>query len=146
MNSKNITYNVLANRIFLIALIVSILAIIISFGVDFSGISSCNLCKVQRIPYFVIIFFSLFGIFFNSKTICMFFLVAMSALSITISSYHIGIQQGLFIDPCVIDHPENVDALKKMLFETSVPCSKVTWSIAGIPMSVCNLAVSLIFL
>ena len=146
MNSRNIAYNVQANRIFLITLVISVVALLISFSVDLSGMHSCRLCKLQRIPYFLIILSSLYGIFCDSKAICFYFLAAISAINIIMACYHLGIQQGLFIDPCLINHPTNKEALKQMLFEHSIPCSKVTLSIAGLPMSAWNCAASMVCL
>lgn len=146
MHVHDISLRVYANRFFLAISLIAALVLACSFGLEFFGIQPCRLCIYQRIPYALMIAVGCFGIFTNSKTLFTALLVILSLASLSLACYHLGIQQGLFIDPCLIKKAENLDAFKNMIFNPTIPCSTISLSVGGLPVAAWNGAASLLCL
>mgnify|MGYP000567766263 FL=1 len=122
------------------------IALTISFSAElFWKIQPCNLCKLQRLPLFMIIPLSLVGLCGEKKR----FFLSMICLAFfifgTLSGYHLLVQLKFITDPCVV--PQNIKTLDdfKMMLNSSPACSTISWSIFSVPISGYNLAFSLIF-
>ena len=135
--------------------------VIYSFGVSFLAIifalyyqyfenyPPCELCIYQRIPYILIILFSIIYFFsrlFKYISVLLIFLFLSSfALALT----HFGVEKGLWqiSSSCsnATQEFDNIDQLRAFLSTVPITkCDEVTWSFAGISMAGYNLIYSLI--
>ena len=142
-NSKNL----LIKFIFL----VSIIALVSAFFIEYVlGHQPCNLCLLERIPYFLAIIvvllnykFIQFEKFFILLHIIIFF--AGTILSL----YHLGIEQGFIEESLVCDLKSGSNLLSKeeilkQLQEKRVNCKDVTFKIFGLSLTSYNILISLI--
>ena len=103
----------------------------------------CPMCQYQRIPYYLIVV--TLGIFFfnivNFKKLIL-ILIFLSSLSIAISFYHIGIEQGFFkeLNSCKDDLGANntQDLLKELSNKGIVSCKEVSFRIYGFSLATLN--------
>ena len=103
----------------------------------------CPMCQYQRIPYYLIVV--TLGIFFfnivNFKKLIL-ILIFLSSLSIAISFYHIGIEQGFFqeLNSCKDDVGANntQDLLKELSNKGIVSCKEVSFRIYGFSLATLN--------
>ena len=132
-------------------LIFSILAILAAYFIQYVlGHEPCNLCLIERIPYF----FSIIII-----TICLFTQkfekISLIILSLTffiatlLSFYHFGIEQGFIEESLVCDlNSQNSElskeALLNQLKEMPVSCKEVTFKIFGLSLATFNIFISMI--
>ena len=132
-------------------LIFSILAILAAYFIQYVlGHEPCNLCLIERIPYF----FSIIII-----TICLFTQkfekISLIILSLTffiatlLSFYHFGIEQGFIEESLVCDlNSQNSElskeALLNQLKEMPVSCKEVTFKIFGLSLATFNIFISII--
>ena len=132
-----------------IILIFSIFALTSAYFIQyFLGHQPCNLCLMERIPYFAaVILISLIFIFNKyEKTISL--MVALFFIFGTIVSfYHFGIEQGFFSESLVCDLGNNNAAtssqdLLKQLEEKTVSCKDVTFKILGLSLATFNTVIS----
>lgn len=127
-------------RSFFFVFLISIVAVAASIALEvFAKIEPCYLCKVQRIGCFFTAFFAVIGIISSQmkKTIAI-FLVVLSFSNFLISSYHFGVQLGVFADVCAVISPATLTDFKGMLFQKQQAhhsCSSMTW-IFGMPIVV----------
>ena len=110
----------------------------------------CNLCLIERIPYFasvtvisICLFFKRFEKISLSVLSLIFFLAALIAF------YHFGIEQGFFKESLVCDlnnesNDLSKEALLKQLKEISVSCKDVDFKIFGLSLATLNIFISLI--
>jgi disulfide bond formation protein DsbB len=114
------------------------------------GHQPCNLCLIERIPYFsAIIVILLFFYYKKFEKMCLVFLSLIFFLSTIISFYHLGIEQGFIKESLVCDlgagdkilNPEEL--LKKLKIKT-VSCKDVTFKIFGLSLATINMIISLI--
>ena len=111
----------------------------------------CNLCLIERIPYFfsiIVISICLFSEKFEK-----FSLITLSLIFFTaslIAFYHFGIEQGFIKESLVCDlNKDNnnlskealLDQLKKM----PVNCKDVTFKVFGLSLATLNIFITLIF-
>ena len=110
----------------------------------------CNLCLIERIPYFasiIIISFCLFLKRFEKTSFGVLGLIFFSATLIAL--YHFGIEQGFISESLVCDlNNENnyllKEALLNQLKEMPVSCKDVTFKIFGLSLATFNIFISLI--
>jgi disulfide bond formation protein DsbB len=110
----------------------------------------CNLCLVERIPYFFSIMLTSFCLFtkkFEKPTLITLSLVFFSAT--LIAFYHFGIEQGFINESLVCDlSNENNDLSKKALLnqlkELPVSCKNVTFKIFGLSLATLNIFFALL--
>ena len=138
-------------RILNLILLFSIVAIITAYIIQYIlGHQPCNLCLVERIPYFfsiIIISICLFSNKFEKITLIILSLTFFAAA--LLSFYHFGIEQGFFKESlvCDLNIPSNVLTKKDILNqlkEIPVSCKDVTFKIFGLSLATFNIFISLI--
>lgn len=109
----------------------------------------CNLCLLERIPYFltIIVIVTLLIIKKFEKFIFLILSVIFVASTI-LSIYHVGIEQGLIKESPICGANSGVNILDKELLleelkKNTVSCKNVTFSILGFSLATINTFVSL---
>jgi len=137
---------------FYIILLFSIFALSFAYIVQYVlGHKPCNLCLIERIPYFfaiTIIASSLILKKFEKKIIILLFLTFI--FSAGISFYHFGIEQGFIEESLVCNVGENnfnlsKENLLKELQEKTISCKDVSFRIFSLSLATINTIISLIF-
>lgn len=106
-------------------------------------IPPCPMCQYQRIPYYLTVV--ILGVFFfkivNFKKLIL-VLIFLSSLSIAISFYHIGIEQGFFneLTSCKDDlgASNTQELLKELSNKGIVSCKEVNFRIFGFSLATLN--------
>ena len=128
-----------------------IFALFFAYYVEYVlGHKPCNLCLIQRIPYFlviVIIFLNLFLKKFEKQFIFLLFLIFV--FSSILSFYHFGIEQGFIEESLVCDVTDDALSLSKEnlleeLKQQSISCKDVSFRIFGFSLASINTIISLI--
>jgi len=134
-----------------IILIFSISALISAYFIQYIlGHEPCNLCLIERVPYFVaVILITLIFIFnkyekFFSLIVGLFFIFGS-----IVSFYHFGIEQGFFSESLVCDLDNNDTTISKQdllkqLEKKAVSCKDVTFNIFGFSLATFNTILSFI--
>ena len=134
-----------------IILLFSIFALITAYFIQYIlGHEPCNLCLIERIPYFAaVILISLIFILnkyekFFSLIVGLFFIFGS-----IISFYHFGIEQGVFSESLVCDlgnynTASSTQDLLKQLEKKTVSCKDVTFKILGFSLATFNTVFSFI--
>ena len=142
-NSKNL----LIKFIFL----VSIIALVSAFFIEYIlGHQPCNLCILERIPYFLAIIVILLNYkFIEFEKFFILFLTIIFLFGTVLSLYHLGIEQGLIQESLVCDLKSGSNLLSKeeilkQLQEKSVSCKDVTFKIFGLSLTSYNILISLL--
>ena len=142
-NSKNL----LIKFIFL----VSIIALVSAFFIEYIlGHQPCNLCILERIPYFLTIIIVLLNYkFIQFERFFILLLVIVFLAGTILSLYHLGIEQGFIQESLVCDLKNGSNLLSKeeilkQLQEKSVSCKDVTFKIFGLSLTSYNILISLI--
>ena len=110
----------------------------------------CNLCLIERIPYFFSII--IISIFLFTKKFEKLFLIILSLIFFSgtlIAFYHFGIEQGFFKESLVCDLNNKSNNLSKedllnQLKLMPVSCKDVTFKIFGLSLATFNIFISLI--
>ena len=110
----------------------------------------CNLCLIERIPYFfsiIIISICLFTGKFEKIVLAILSLTFFAAT--LLSFYHFGIEQGFIKESLVCDLNNQNNNLSKedlldQLKEMPVSCKDVTFKIFGLSLATFNILISLI--
>ena len=139
--------NLLIKFIFL----VSIIALVSAFFIEYIlGHQPCNLCVLERIPYFLTIMIVLLNYKYIQFERFFILLLAIIFLAGTILSlYHLGIEQGFIQESLVCDLKSGSNLLSKeeilkQLQEKSVSCKDVTFKIFGLSLTSYNILISLL--
>ena len=135
------------NIIFYISIFALSSAYFIEYILDYKP---CNLCLIERLPYFLAIIIIFLGLFLNRFE--KFILASLSLIftSATILSlYHVGIEQGFFKESlvCVANNEMNILNKKDLLNEfqkTTVSCKDVEFTLFGLSLATINVIISLI--
>ena len=142
-NSKNL----LTKLIFLI----SIAALISAFFIEYIlGHKPCNLCVLERIPYFLAIIVILLNYkFIQFEKFFILLLVIIFLIGTILSLYHLGIEQGFIQESLVCDIKSGSNLLSKeeilkQLQEKSVSCKDVTFKMFGLSLTSYNILISLL--
>ena len=142
-NSKNL----LIKLIFLI----SIIALISAFFIEYIlGHQPCNLCILERIPYFLAIIVILLNYkFIEFEKFFILFLTIIFLFGTVLSLYHLGIEQGLIQESLVCDLKSGSNLLSKeeilkQLQEKSVSCKDVTFKMFGLSLTSYNILISIL--
>ena len=132
-----------------IIILLCVTSIFYAFFIEyFLGYKPCILCKYQRAPYFLGLIIGLFGFFKPSNTkinICIFltFLISM-----TLSGYHVGIEQELYqsIFNCSDDNLRILeeDKLLESLNVINPDCRNVNFAIFGVSLATINFVLSFV--
>ena len=130
---------------------VSIIALMSAFFIEYIlGHQPCNLCVLERIPYFLAIIIVLLNYKFIQFERFFILLLAIIFLAGTILSlYHLSIEQGFVQESLVCDLKNGSNLLSKeeilkQLQEKSVSCKDVTFKIFGLSLTSYNILISLI--
>ena len=142
-NSKNLSIKFI--------FLVSIIALVSAFLIEYIlGHQPCNLCVLERIPYFLAIIVVLLNYKFIQFERFFMLLLAIIFLAGTILSlYHLGIEQGFIQESLVCDLKNGSNLLSKeeileQLQEKSVSCKDVTFKIFGLSLTSYNILISLL--
>jgi len=142
---KNIKIN---NKLILIFLfLTSFIALLAAYiSQYFFHLQPCVLCIYQRIPFFLVIFITLFALIKNQdnwqKNIIKIslFLLLINAL---LATYHVGVEQGIFIfDECsdLSSNLNNLNDLKDYLFQAkAIRCDEPQFTLFKISMAGWNI-------
>jgi len=131
----------------LFSIFILIVAYIIQYVLDHKP---CNLCLIERLPYFsAIIIISIFLFFKKFEKIYLIILSLIFFSAALVSFYHFGIEQGFIQETFVCDlNIKNGDLSKKDLLnqlkESSVSCKDVTFKVFGLSLATFNILISLI--
>ena len=119
--------------------ILSFFALSFSFFVEFSwNIKACDLCKLQRIPYFGLMLISFFSFFFDKHLFFSRLISFLAIIGLALSLYHIGIIYDFFSERCISEIPKDFDKYESFLFKGK-SCKKNIWKIFGLPASFFNI-------
>jgi disulfide bond formation protein DsbB len=142
-NSKNLLIKLI--------LLISIIALISAFFIEFIlGHQPCNLCILERIPYFLAIIVILLNYkFIEFEKIFILFLAIIFLFGTALSLYHLGIEQGLIQESLVCDLKSGSNLLSKeeilkQLQEKSVSCKDVTFKMFGLSLTSYNILISIL--
>ena len=130
----------------------SVFALISAFFIEYVlGHEPCNLCLLQRLPYLGVILAFLF-IFFIDKFERKFFFIAtlFFLISLILSIYHVGIEQGIIKESFVCSLEQNINSLSKedilkSLKNKPVSCKDVNFTIFGLSLATINTFASIAF-
>ena len=137
--------------IFNLILLFSVFALIAAYFIQYVlKHQPCNLCLIERIPYFlaiIVISICLFTRKFEKLSLIILSLIFFSAT--LIAFYHLGIEQGFINESLVCDlNIQNNNLSKKDLLnqlkEMPVSCKNVTFRIFGLSLATFNIFISLI--
>jgi len=146
----NIHLRKMVKKIYLSILIISILALISAYFIEyFLGYQPCNLCLLERIPYAlsIIIILANFKFKFNDKSILL-VLIIIFVVSALLSIYHFGIEQGLIEESFVCSTKDNLNLNKEQLLQElqkmNISCKNVAFTIFGLSLTTYNILLSVI--
>jgi disulfide bond formation protein DsbB len=111
----------------------------------FFNMHPCELCIYQRIPFFVIMFFSLIAVIKPSLKACLITtIIAIHALIINagIAFYHVGVEKNWWVNEgCAgnFDMTSQEALLKTLLEAPIVKCADIQFELFGISMAGYNL-------
>ena len=132
-------------------LVFSIFAILAAYFIQYVlGHEPCNLCLIERIPYFfsiIIISINLFYQKFEKITLIILSLIFFTAT--LLSFYHFGIEQGfikesLVCDSNILSNELSKEALLDELKKMPLSCKDVTFKVFGLSLATFNFFISLI--
>ena len=131
----------------------SLIALISAYFIEhFLGHQPCNLCLIQRIPYwFSIIFISILFLVKKNEKFFILLIILTFIFSFAISLYHFGIEQGFFQESAVCgveNFSENFtkEELLNKLSKKTISCKDVTSRIFGLSLTNINMVVSILFI
>ena len=132
-------------------LIFSVFALVAAYFIEFIlGHKPCNLCSIERIPYFAsIILISLIFILNKYEKLISLIVGLFFIFGVIISFYHFGIEQGFFSESFVCNLSNNNEALSsqdllKELKKNTVSCKDVTFTLLGFSLATFNTIISLV--
>ena len=141
------------NKKFTIKLIfiISIIALTSAFFIEhILGHQPCNLCMLERIPYFLAIIVIVLNYkFFHLEKHFMLLLIVIFLVSTILSLYHLGIEQGIIEESFVCDlkngsNLSSKEDILKQLQEKNINCKDVTFKIFGLSLTSYNILISLL--
>ena len=142
-NSKNLLIKLI--------LLISIIALISAFFIEYIlGHQPCNLCILERIPYFLAIIVVLLNYkFIEFEKFFILFLTIIFLFGTVLSLYHLGIEQGLIQESLVCDLKSgsnlfSKEEILKQLQEKSVSCKDVTFKMFGLSLTSYNILISIL--
>jgi len=145
-------YKFLNNNLIIIFFSISTLVLLSAYFIEYVlGYEPCNLCLAGRIPYFLVIIFSLFFFFFKKFKKIVLILIFMSFVSSSlIAFYHFGIEQNFFNESLVCQikslklGASASELLQQLGDNKSKSCKDVDFKIFGLSLATINLFISII--
>ena len=140
--------NKIQNFYYPIIIITSIFSILSALYIEHVlSVPVCKLCLYQRIPYIFSIILCFFGYFFPKNKIWLYLLIVTFLTSITISGYHLGIENNFFAEfsGCsnenfnTIDKAELLQSLNNFLPN----CKDTNFRIFGLSLAAINFILSI---
>ena len=137
--------------IFNLILLFSIFALLAAYFIQYVlKHQPCNLCLIERIPYFFSII--IISIFLFTKKFEKLFLIILSLTFFSatlIAFYHFGIEQGFIEESMVCNLNEengylSKKTLLKQLKEAPISCKDVTFKIFGLSLATFNIFISVV--
>ena len=139
------------NLLLKLILLISIIALISAFFIEYIlSHQPCNLCILERIPYFLAIIVILLNYkFIEFEKFFILFLTILFLFGTVLSLYHLGIEQGLIQESLVCDLKSGSNLLSKeeilkQLQEKSVSCKDVTFKMFGLSLTSYNILISIL--
>lgn len=134
------------NRWFLGCLVIGCLALTTSFlTVHVFHLKPCTMCKLQRIPFALLILNASFGLATSFKRGFFRVIQGCFILGAFLGIAHFLIQMGALPDSCVSQKGFSTTQEFSQIL-TKSKCSDIAWSILGVPVSLMNFAgCSLVF-
>ena len=139
------------NLLLKLILLISIIALISAFFIEYIlGHQPCNLCILERIPYFLAIIVILLNYkFIEFEKFFILFLTILFLFGTVLSLYHLGIEQGLIQESLVCDLKSgsnlfSKEEILKQLQEKSVSCKDVTFKMFGLSLTSYNILISIL--
>ena len=135
------------NIIFYISIFALGSAYFIEYILDYKP---CNLCLIERLPYFfAIVIIFLYLTINRFEKFILIFLGLIFASGTILSFYHFGIEQGFFKESlvCVSNNEINIlnkEDLLKDFQKTTVSCKDVEFTLFGLSLATINVIISLI--
>ena len=134
-----------------VILFISIFALSSAYFIEYIlGYKACNLCLIERLPYFFAIIIISLGLFLDRFEKFIFISLCLIFVSATILSfYHLGIEQGFFKESLVcvanneIDNLSKEDLLKEFQ-KTVINCKDVEFTLFGLSLATINVIISFI--
>ena len=134
-----------------IILFISIIALSFAYFVEYIlNYKPCNLCLIERLPYFLAVIIIFLGISLNRFEKIIFISLGLIFTSATILSlYHVGIEKGFFEESlvCVSNKEINIlnkEDLLKEFQKTVVSCKDVEFTLFGLSLATINGIISFI--
>jgi disulfide bond formation protein DsbB len=129
----------------------SICSLLIAYYIEYVlGHKPCNLCLIERVPYFISFILTSFVLALNrlEKVISIIILLSFIFGAI-VSFYHFGIEQGFFNESlvCNLGNGEALDKeqlLKQLEQSTVTSCKDVTFRFLGFSLATINMIISII--
>ncbi len=132
-------------------ILISFFSLSFAYFVEFIlGHEPCNLCKIERIPYFGTLILSSLLLFIKKwDKIILFIIFILFVFGAVVSVYHVGIEQGIFSESLLCElggsnKVQNTDELLKTLENTPISCKEVTFTIFGLSLATFNAVLSTI--
>lgn len=129
----------------------SISSLLIAYYIEYAlGHKPCNLCLIERIPYFISFILTSFVLALNRLEKIISIIIFLSFIFGTIVSfYHFGIEQGFFSESlvCNLGNGEALDKeqlLKQLEQSTVTSCKDVTFRFLGFSLATINMIISII--
>ena len=110
----------------------------------------CNLCLIERLPYFLAIIIIFLGLSLNRFEKFTFISLSLIFASASILSlYHVGIEQGFFKESLVCISNDEINSLDKEdlmkeLQKKVVSCKDVQFTLLGLSLAAINTIISFI--
>ncbi|MGA0104867.1 MAG: disulfide bond formation protein B [Pelagibacteraceae bacterium] len=129
----------------------SISSLLIAYYIEYAlGHKPCNLCLIERVPYFISFILTSFVLALNRLEKIISIIIFLSFIFGTIVSfYHFGIEQGFFNESlvCNLGNGEALDKeqlLKQLEQSTVTSCKDVTFRFLGFSLATINMIISII--
>ena len=112
------------------------------------GYKPCILCKYQRVPYILALIIGLIGFVKPSNKRVIFFIFLTFLISMTLSGYHVGIEQELYqsIFNCSDDNLSILEEgkLLESLNVINPDCRNVNFAVFGVSLATINFVLSFV--
>jgi len=133
--------------------LLSLVAVISAYYIEhILGHKPCNLCIIERIPYFMCLIILIINYKFKKiQKILILLLIFTFIFSLILSIYHFGIEQGFFQESLICNLKNEAailskDELLRELQKITVSCKDVTFRIFGFSLTTINILLSIIIL
>tara|TARA_B110000444_G_C18478480_1_gene428086 strand:+ start:89 stop:571 length:483 start_codon:yes stop_codon:yes gene_type:complete len=144
--------NLTKNKLILpLILSLSLFALFAAYFIEFVlGHAPCNLCLIERIPYFASIVLITFTLTTKKYEKTIFIIIGILFLfGAIISFYHVGIEQGVFSESfaCKLEGNKTSVSAAELLNELekkTISCKDVTFKLLGFSLATFNTIISLI--